>query len=102
LKVGREICRLERYARQAGYAALRPVYGFSTTFLSTRGAYHFCQLGTARRIQQGKREHAVKKPIRFIVAFVVVIVVIAGVNRAVQWFLQGDKDVAVEQPNNKK
>jgi hypothetical protein len=44
----------------------------------------------------------VKKPIRFIIVFAVAIVVIAGVNRAVQWFLHGDKDVAVEQPNNKK
>ncbi len=38
-----------------------------------------------------------KKPIRFIIVFAVAIVVIVGVNRAMQWFLHGAKDVAIER-----
>lgn len=40
-----------------------------------------------------------KKPIRFILVFVVAMVAIAGVNRAVQWFLHSSKDVAMERTN---
>jgi flagellar basal body-associated protein FliL len=47
--------------------------------------------------QRREKERAVKKPIRFIVAFVVAVVVIAGLNRAVQWFLNSSKDVAMER-----
>jgi flagellar basal body-associated protein FliL len=39
----------------------------------------------------------VNKLIRTVVIFVVVIVVIAGVNRAVQWFLQGGKEAAADK-----
>jgi hypothetical protein len=39
----------------------------------------------------------VNKLIRTVVIFVVVIVVIAGVNRLVQWFIQGGKEAAVDK-----